>query len=148
MDEAKFWELIDFPLRRYKDVEVDSLTYRNIQMNHLHFFAKNTTQTELIDFQEIMSEKIYQLFIPKIGEIALISCYDLNASLQISELSTDGFIDFRAWIISLGQLNFKKFFNFQSEDEILEFDFNPNLCLLYTSPSPRDATLSRMPSSA
>ena len=26
--------------------------------------------------------------------------------------------------------------------------FNPNDCLLYTSPSPRDATLSRMPSSA
>ena len=25
---------------------------------------------------------------------------------------------------------------------------NPNNCLLYTSPSPRDATLSRMPSSA
>ena len=24
----------------------------------------------------------------------------------------------------------------------------PNVCLLYTSPSPRDATLSRMPSSA
>ena len=26
--------------------------------------------------------------------------------------------------------------------------FNTNVCLLYTSPSPRDATLSRMPSSA
>ena len=26
--------------------------------------------------------------------------------------------------------------------------FQPNTCLLYTSPSPRDATLSRMPSSA
>ena len=26
--------------------------------------------------------------------------------------------------------------------------FNDNSCLLYTSPSPRDATLSRMPSSA
>ena len=25
---------------------------------------------------------------------------------------------------------------------------SPNICLLYTSPSPRDATLSRMPSSA
>ena len=25
---------------------------------------------------------------------------------------------------------------------------DPNICLLYTSPSPRDATLSRMPSSA
>ena len=37
-------------------------------------------------------------------------------------------------------------------DRILE-DLNPNFewesyCLLYTSPSPRDATLSRMPSSA
>ena len=27
-------------------------------------------------------------------------------------------------------------------------DINGNVCLLYTSPSPRDATLSRMPSSA
>ena len=27
-------------------------------------------------------------------------------------------------------------------------DFKVNVCLLYTSPSPRDATLSRMPSSA
>ena len=27
-------------------------------------------------------------------------------------------------------------------------DQKPNSCLLYTSPSPRDATLSRMPSSA
>ena len=27
-------------------------------------------------------------------------------------------------------------------------DFLPLICLLYTSPSPRDATLSRMPSSA
>ena len=27
-------------------------------------------------------------------------------------------------------------------------DFHPQGCLLYTSPSPRDATLSRMPSSA
>ena len=31
---------------------------------------------------------------------------------------------------------------------ISNFDFNEKSCLLYTSPSPRDATLSRMPSSA
>ena len=31
--------------------------------------------------------------------------------------------------------------------EVLELS-SPNICLLYTSPSPRDATLSRMPSSA
>ena len=29
-----------------------------------------------------------------------------------------------------------------------KYDHSPNSCLLYTSPSPRDATLSRMPSSA
>ena len=30
----------------------------------------------------------------------------------------------------------------------LEFSINNNICLLYTSPSPRDRTRSRMPSSA
>ena len=30
----------------------------------------------------------------------------------------------------------------------LTFKVQDNICLLYTSPSPRDATLSRMPSSA
>ena len=34
-------------------------------------------------------------------------------------------------------------------NEIIEqFSLDANICLLYTSPSPRDATLSRMPSSA
>ena len=31
---------------------------------------------------------------------------------------------------------------------VVTFDFDGDTCLLYTSPSPRDATLSRMPSSA
>ena len=36
-----------------------------------------------------------------------------------------------------------------SKEEFIEFtDNKSNSCLLYTSPSPRDATLSRMPSSA
>ena len=35
----------------------------------------------------------------------------------------------------------------ESEEESIDFDDN-SYCLLYTSPSPRDATLSRMPSSA
>ena len=33
-------------------------------------------------------------------------------------------------------------------DKIARKSDNPSICLLYTSPSPRDATLSRMPSSA
>ena len=32
--------------------------------------------------------------------------------------------------------------------KIIKIEKHPNACLLYTSPSPRDATLSRMPSSA
>mgnify|MGYP003315282380 CR=1 FL=1 len=36
----------------------------------------------------------------------------------------------------------------QFDDDPDETDLNVNGCLLYTSPSPRDATLSRMPSSA
>ena len=42
-------------------------------------------------------------------------------------------------------------FIFQNLDRVIFFDSNLNLigdCLLYTSPSPRDCLLSRMPSSA
>ena len=36
------------------------------------------------------------------------------------------------------------------QDKLVQFTFDGKsyICLLYTSPSPRDATLSRMPSSA
>ena len=38
---------------------------------------------------------------------------------------------------------------FFEDNDYLGLDINPDyICLLYTSPSPRDATLSRMPSSA
>ena len=36
----------------------------------------------------------------------------------------------------------------EAEGHIYSRNTNPTVCLLYTSPSPRDATLSRMPSSA
>ena len=38
--------------------------------------------------------------------------------------------------------------NMIGNNEVLEADLVISFCLLYTSPSPRDATLSRMPSSA
>ena len=34
------------------------------------------------------------------------------------------------------------------ETEVTGIDISPDICLLYTSPSPRDGLLSRMPSSA
>ena len=43
----------------------------------------------------------------------------------------------------------KKIFAYEDSDKvIIEFKDDATACLLYTSPSPRDATLSRMPSSA
>ena len=38
--------------------------------------------------------------------------------------------------------------NHHAEMKWMEAEKRKNICLLYTSPSPRDATLSRMPSSA
>ena len=45
------------------------------------------------------------------------------------------------WYVSLANNDVK-------EDEIINADPLPDICLLYTSPSPRDGLLSRMPSSA
>ena len=36
----------------------------------------------------------------------------------------------------------------RNTESFLKCDLVPNICLLYTSPSPRDRSLSRMPSSA
>ena len=61
-----------------------------------------------------------------------------NAALQEWQLQTDASAD--------GNLKIR---NATSSTDVMFFDAdNNNICLLYTSPSPRDATLSRMPSSA
>ena len=39
-------------------------------------------------------------------------------------ISTDGFLDFRAWIVSLGKVNYDTFLNFKSEAELLQFDLD------------------------
>ena len=40
------------------------------------------------------------------------------------------------------------FIYLDNEERLIATTLKPKICLLYTSPSPRDATLSRMPSSA
>ena len=64
---------------------------------------------------------------------ALIGKLSDSVEAEIDDLLTDG-------VVSSGEVVGGIFF---SGDELLWMD-----CLLYTSPSPRDATLSRMPSSA
>ena len=65
-------------------------------------------------------------------------------------------------VVKSGSVDFSKFVDYESGNvdpmyftftaqKILDQNFTSNqakICLLYTSPSPRDATLSRMPSSA
>ena len=51
-----------------------------------------------------------------------------------------------AWIE--GEKVATKYFYIESAEDALEIGEDDYFCLLYTSPSPRDATLSRMPSSA
>ena len=54
-----------------------------------------------------------------------------------------------AWKISFNQFKKKNIENYLSEKFQLNYAlFVLSICLLYTSPSPRDGLLSRMPSSA
>ena len=81
----------------------------------------------------------------------------LRVIIDVSYSSADEFIDFIEneqcqFIESLGVDGLKKFEWYVNEETntatlIEEFD-NAESCLLYTSPSPRDRTRSRMPSSA
>ena len=52
-----------------------------------------------------------------------------------------------AFIFLVGMLTTSQFVELPKQD-IYWSEVDNNICLLYTSPSPRDATLSRMPSSA
>ena len=52
----------------------------------------------------------------------------------------------RAWAAPV-EINMLAWYGHGEPDIVAEFEAANN-CLLYTSPSPRDATLSRMPSSA
>ena len=63
-----------------------------------------------------------------------------NAQKQLQQYDTD---------IAVLKVEFKNLdTKFDTALEDVKADIKVNSCLLYTSPSPRDATLSRMPSSA
>ena len=45
-------------------------------------------------------------------------------------------------------ISINEVFSFLAEDSVIDLELLEDFCLLYTSPSPRDRTRSRMPSSA
>ena len=71
------------------------------------------------------------------------------AKEKVSPGSGVGFLDLFS-TPSLGETEFQQGVKYRvaQEGELARLISTVNVCLLYTSPSPRDATLSRMPSSA
>ena len=127
MDEAEFWRLIEkvfyIPIEDFSNFEYDELQDQIIK----EYLAKGGEKA-IIDFQNILGEKIRALYLPKIGELFLLTVYDLEDEMtkNFKYISTDGFLDFRAWIVSLGERHYNIFRNFESESELFDYDLNPN----------------------
>ena len=95
-----------------------------------------TTSRRKLDFKKIHQLLEFDLAIPFIGEGGQYRDDYIYALIKVLELHFETTLDFSP------KLNeFQTFFQFNSFARA-------KACLLYTSPSPRDATLSRMPSSA
>ena len=72
-----------------------------------------------------------------------------DANVQLATLGLDG-LELESVERPVGSLpeNPERLVAAYSDALIKQAEKNPNICLLYTSPSPRDGLLSRMPSSA
>ena len=129
---------------------------KDIQCLCLFFYFRDLTYHESIGIDDLWKEKD-QLVIVRgvagIGKSTMIKRYVLKwAKDEILASSTDNAksIDF-LFFFECRELNTTP--NIGSPEEMLKTKYpdilkHINICLLYTSPSPRDATLSRMPSSA
>ena len=86
----------------------------------------------------------------KYGYSAILVCFnEVKSKEEIKTLTKDGSLDTDFWP---GRQELNPIFHSQLAQDYTNMDFSKTIvlhyCLLYTSPSPRDATLSRMPSSA
>ena len=76
--------------------------------------------------------------------------YQLDNQIHEIADSIEGFLGRESWQTSDGK-RINATYYWQDKNALKVFSKHPKhveACLLYTSPSPRDATLSRMPSSA
>ena len=108
-----------------------------------HFFRQNFSQVTNPPIDSLRENKVMSLK-TRFGNLGNI--------LNFDKLTKDNIYVLESPILSNSQ--FEKFINFFGKNSVMidcSFSKDENLseaCLLYTSPSPRDATLSRMPSSA
>ena len=69
---------------------------------------------------------------------------EIVESININSKKTGKILDIACGTGSLT----KEIIKHSSNNQVVGLDFSDGICLLYTSPSPRDGLLSRMPSSA
>jgi len=127
MNESKFWDY--FKMILHSPIEqIEQQGYFQLQ-NKLIAERLTIEGVEVIhEFHKALCEKISQLYMPKIGQLFLLTAYDLSKEVnrRLKPISTDGFIDFRAWIVSLGRKYYYAFLNFDSEENIPQVDMDAN----------------------
>jgi hypothetical protein len=128
MGEEKFWQIIE-EIKKQETKKVVSVGHGPLQKWLISERLKLLGIEAIVAFQKILSQKIRDLYLPKIGEIFLLASYELDrGALRGSRyISTDGFLDFRAWILSLGRLAYEPFRDFSREEEIIDFNLNPDI---------------------
>ncbi len=125
MDESKFWATIELiyhipeTIRRGYDFDV-------LQKHLIKKHLKQHSIKDILCFQEIFAEKVYELFLPKIADLVLLTAYPFkDRDPEFKDISNDGFLDFRFWIVSLGKYHFDIFLDFKEEEEVLPFNLHP-----------------------
>ena len=87
-------------------------------------------------------------FLPA-GMLALTLFYTQASFAESHKTAAEPMSDFARGVQAVKDKNYQLALNlFELEAEKSEYEAMYNLCLLYTSPSPRDRQKSRMPSSA
>ena len=109
----------------------------------------STTQAEYVPMSDVAKEisflkQVWRFMLPRVGMPSIPLFEDNESAVQIAKHpisnSNSKHIDVRH--------HFLRELVESKEIEIIHVTSQYQHCLLYTSPSPRDATLSRMPSSA
>ena len=118
---------------------------------YIHSIRENVHIIDLTQTMGMLSTAldVIQKTVAKGGKILFVATKK-QASQQVAELAkeTNQYYVNHRWLggMMTNYSTIQKSISKMKELEVLKT--NPNNCLLYTSPSPRDATLSRMPSSA
>ena len=136
---ASEWNIKKFTNNRFNNIKlnenappkVSQKTYSIVKQD---FSNKNIDDRNLLIFENNLSFETSDFSNNEFKKIYLVSNKNENRAIKLSEK----LVKFKSHLIEDQEQRLKN----QSIDcQIID-------CLLYTSPSPRDATLSRMPSSA